>query len=489
MPLDRRTGVDRRTHAAAVDGLRARRRALVALARSRRASSDGDPAVRDLLLGGATTEALGSNNWVVDGTMTATRQAAARQRSASRRADAVDSGISRTCRRGDFDVIGATLPGAPAVAHRPQPVHRLGRDQRRRRRRGSVSRAPRPDRHDAPSSAARRSRCRSSARRSSSRAAAPVSSTCAITRHGPLISDAINANNAASHATPKPAPLEPLAFRWTALDDEDTTHRRVPEAERGAQLDRVHRGAARLRRAVAELRLRRRRRPHRLLRARAASRFARAATARRRPKDGRATPNGPAGFRSTSCRTPSIRPNTSSSRPTTGRRRPTIRTLIARRVDRAVPRAADRRSAARRSRQADAGRLRAHPGRHAVAPRAGAAAAAARARPPERRPRPAGRRRCCGSGIVDARGDSAAAAIFEAWFLRARAGASSVDELGPPRTAELPGARPLLVRHALPRATRSRRRTARGATTCGRRRQETCDEAVTRGAARRRWRR
>ena len=37
----------------------------------RRAVADGHPAVRDFLLGGARTEALGSNNWVVDGTMTA----------------------------------------------------------------------------------------------------------------------------------------------------------------------------------------------------------------------------------------------------------------------------------------------------------------------------------------------------------------------------------------------------------------------------------
>src|SRR5205823_5018318 len=44
-----------------------------------------------------------------------------------------------------------------------------------------------------------------------------------ITRHGPLISDAINANNAESPRLPRVAPLEPLAFRWTALDPEDGT--------------------------------------------------------------------------------------------------------------------------------------------------------------------------------------------------------------------------------------------------------------------------
>src|SRR5689334_20532481 len=36
-----------------------------------RALSSGETTVRDLLLGGARTEAIGSNNWVVDGTMTA----------------------------------------------------------------------------------------------------------------------------------------------------------------------------------------------------------------------------------------------------------------------------------------------------------------------------------------------------------------------------------------------------------------------------------
>jgi penicillin amidase len=40
-----------------------------------------------------------------------------------------------------------------------------------------------------------------------------------ITRHGPLISDAVNAGNAGSTRTPLP----PLALRWTALDADDTT--------------------------------------------------------------------------------------------------------------------------------------------------------------------------------------------------------------------------------------------------------------------------
>jgi penicillin amidase len=41
-----------------------------------------------------------------------------------------------------------------------------------------------------------------------------------ISRHGPLVSDAINANNAGHSLS---TPLEPLALRWTALDPDDTT--------------------------------------------------------------------------------------------------------------------------------------------------------------------------------------------------------------------------------------------------------------------------
>ena len=77
--------------------------------------------------------------------------------------------------------------------------------------------------------------------------------------------------------------------------------------------------------AVAEFRLRRRRRPHRLLRAgphpdpRSRRRIA------SRPTAGPATPSGPAGFRSTSCRTSTIRRSTSSSPRTIGRRPRPIR--------------------------------------------------------------------------------------------------------------------------------------------------------------------
>src|SRR5258708_26658958 len=44
-----------------------------------------------------------------------------------------------------------------------------------------------------------------------------------VSRHGPFVSDAINAANAEVRRGPKPPPIEPLAFRWTALDADDTT--------------------------------------------------------------------------------------------------------------------------------------------------------------------------------------------------------------------------------------------------------------------------
>ena len=70
----------------------------------------------DLLLEGAKHEAIGSNNWVVDGTLTATAQADARQRSAPRLRTCRRPGTSPTFRPATSDLIGATLPGTPAVA-------------------------------------------------------------------------------------------------------------------------------------------------------------------------------------------------------------------------------------------------------------------------------------------------------------------------------------------------------------------------------------
>ncbi len=55
------------------------------------------------------------------------------------------------------------------------------------------------------------------------RGQADVRHVVRMTRHGPLISDAINADDAMLPDAVRPPPLEPLALRWVALDPGDTT--------------------------------------------------------------------------------------------------------------------------------------------------------------------------------------------------------------------------------------------------------------------------
>src|SRR5204862_3427855 len=54
--------------------------------------------------------------------------------------------------------------------------------------------------------------------------AKPIELDVRISRHGPLISDALNANNAGGTPNPEnPELIPPIAFRWTALDPDDST--------------------------------------------------------------------------------------------------------------------------------------------------------------------------------------------------------------------------------------------------------------------------
>src|SRR5262245_6895144 len=80
-----------------------------------RGLTSGIPSIRGLLQGGGITEALGSNNWVVDGTRTASGMPllASEQHP---RAHVPSLWYLAHMSAGDWDVIGATLPGAPAVA-------------------------------------------------------------------------------------------------------------------------------------------------------------------------------------------------------------------------------------------------------------------------------------------------------------------------------------------------------------------------------------
>jgi len=185
------------------------------------ALSRGDSTVSDFLLGSATTEALGSNNWVVDGTMTVSgKPLLANDPHLGTKVPSI--WYLAHLSAPDFEVIGATLPGTPAVA--------LGRnlfiawgatnvaadveDLYREHLDASGTHAefrgvPEPVTVIPETIVVK--------------GAPPVHVDVRVTRHGPLISDAINANNAELIRAPKPTPLEPLAFRWTALDPGDTT--------------------------------------------------------------------------------------------------------------------------------------------------------------------------------------------------------------------------------------------------------------------------
>src|SRR6185295_557724 len=79
------------------------------------ALSGGLPQARDFLRRGGSTEALGSNNWVVDGTRTASgKPLLANDPHLGTRVPS--TWYLAHMSAPDFDIIGATLPGAPAVA-------------------------------------------------------------------------------------------------------------------------------------------------------------------------------------------------------------------------------------------------------------------------------------------------------------------------------------------------------------------------------------
>jgi penicillin G amidase len=184
----------------------------------------GVPQAADFLLGGGATESLGSNNWVVDGTRTASgKPLLANDPHLGTRVPS--TWYLAHLSAPDFDVIGATLPGAPAVAlGRNRSIawgatnvaadvedlylEHLNADGTATEFQGAMTPVT-----TVPETIA-------------IRGAAPVQLSVRVTRHGPLVSDAINANNqsaATRPGLPKAAPVEPLAFRWTALDADDST--------------------------------------------------------------------------------------------------------------------------------------------------------------------------------------------------------------------------------------------------------------------------
>lgn len=186
------------------------------------ALSHGHPAVRDFLLA-ATTETLGSNNWVVDGTMTASgKPLLANDPHLGGQIPSLWYLAHMSA--GDFGVIGATLPGTPTFAIGRNRFIAWGEtngaadveDLYRERLDPTGRFAEFQGRHEP---------LRIVTERINVKGAQPIDLDVRISRHGPLVSDAINANNAeeSQRQPPQPPALEPLAFRWTALDGADTT--------------------------------------------------------------------------------------------------------------------------------------------------------------------------------------------------------------------------------------------------------------------------
>jgi penicillin amidase len=185
------------------------------------ALTPGNPAVAELLSGPARAEAIGSNNWVADGTLTASgKPLLANDPHLAARIPSIWYLAHMSA--GDFDVIGATLPGTPVVA--------LGRNRRIAWGATNVVADVQDLYHETLDDSGRLAAFRGAQEpltilpeTIAVKGGAPVRIEVRISRHGPIVSDAINANNAESKRSPKPAPLEPLAFRWTALDPDDTT--------------------------------------------------------------------------------------------------------------------------------------------------------------------------------------------------------------------------------------------------------------------------
>ena len=180
----------------------------------------GDPVVRDFLTR-ASTEGLGSNNWVVDGTLTPSgKPLLANDPHLGTRLPS--TWYLAHISAGDLDVIGGTFPGIPAVA--------LGRNRSIAWGATNVVADVQDLYRERLDAAGTHYEFRGAQEPVTMipetilvNGAAAVQLTVRVTRHGPLVSDAINANNADSKTAPKPPPIEPLAFRWTALDPDDGT--------------------------------------------------------------------------------------------------------------------------------------------------------------------------------------------------------------------------------------------------------------------------
>jgi penicillin amidase len=185
------------------------------------AMSAGDATVADVLFGGPRAESLGSNNWVVDGTMTASgKPLLANDPHLTARAPSI--WYLAHLSGGDYDAIGATIPGTPAVVlgrnrfiawgatNVAADVEDLYREKLDQTGRFAEFRGRQEPLQLIPETILVKGQ-------------KPVEMVVRVSRHGPLVSDAIDAMNQAAPERRGLPPLEPLAFRWTALDPNDTT--------------------------------------------------------------------------------------------------------------------------------------------------------------------------------------------------------------------------------------------------------------------------
>ncbi len=189
--------------------------------------------VQDLSgMGGPQIGAIGSNSWVVDGTKSTTGEPIlANDPHLSLE---VSGWYVAHLSAGTFDVVGATIPGLPAVV--------IGRNR-------SIAwglTGLNPDVQDLYlehlDSTGTKAEFQGKMEPMQMidetikvRGAPDVHYQVRITRHGPLISDAINAGDQDNPSyLRRSAPLPPLALRWTALDPGDTT------AEAFLDLDAAH---------------------------------------------------------------------------------------------------------------------------------------------------------------------------------------------------------------------------------------------------------
>ncbi|MGE3508527.1 MAG: penicillin acylase family protein, partial [Vicinamibacterales bacterium] len=188
------------------------------MARLTAALSVGHPAVTRFLLNSAETEAVGSNNWVVDGTRTASGKPLLAN-DPHLGANIPSLWYLAHLSAGVFEVIGATLPGAPAVAigrnrHIAWGETNVAADVQDLylERLNGAGTAAEYDGQWEPLFVVKET--------IQVKGSDAVVLDVRISRHGPIVSDAINAMSTGEDAA---TPLPPLAFRWAALDDQDTT--------------------------------------------------------------------------------------------------------------------------------------------------------------------------------------------------------------------------------------------------------------------------